>query len=190
MVGTTALTLNMSILWQDIFVGTKKLTLWNWRLTYFWKTLLFAISFEWHVLGLSYFTWMFLRTRSFRGYQQIWLCDIDLGVWPSYLNFNHAYIFWMIQDFDVSHEYLLWQVLSVGTNSFDLMNLSLTFVFALLTENFNLGCIFWMVCIRILIVHMSVCCDKIDLWVPTGLILWPSPLCLTDRQKITLAISF
>jgi hypothetical protein len=68
---------------------------------------------------------------------------------------------------------------------------TLTFMFDLLSQNISLGCICCMVCIRILIFHISVCCDKTYPWLPTGLTLWPSPLCLTYLQKIwTLTISF
>jgi hypothetical protein len=45
---------------------------------------------------------------------------------------------------------------------------TLTLVLDLLIQNFNLGYIFWMVCTRTLIFHMSVCCDKTFQWVPTG----------------------
>jgi hypothetical protein len=43
-----------------------------------------AISFEWYVLGLHYFIWMFLVTRLSHGCQRIWPCDVDHGVWPTY----------------------------------------------------------------------------------------------------------
>jgi hypothetical protein len=55
-------------------------------------------------------------------------------------------------DSDTSHEYFLWQILLVGINGFDLV--TLTFMFDLLTENFNLGCIFRMLCTRTLIFYI------------------------------------
>jgi hypothetical protein len=36
------------------------------------KTLTLAISFEWHVIGLSYFICVFLMTRPFYWYQNFW----------------------------------------------------------------------------------------------------------------------
>jgi hypothetical protein len=48
-----------------------------------------------------------------------------------------GYNFWMICiGFDILHEYLFWQDLSMGTKIF---YLTLTLVFELLIENFNLG---------------------------------------------------
>jgi hypothetical protein len=49
-------------------------------------------------------------------------------------NFNLSYIY---EDFDISHEYSLWQDLSMGTTNFDFV--TLTLVFDLLIENFNLA---------------------------------------------------
>jgi hypothetical protein len=46
--------------------------------------------------------------------------------------------------FHCSHEYSLWHDLPVSTKMFDLVSV-VTLVFDLLIENFNLGCIFWMV---------------------------------------------
>jgi hypothetical protein len=44
-------------------------------------------------------------------------------------NFNHVYIFFysIYEDFDILNEFLLWQILSVGINRFDLV--TLTFMF-------------------------------------------------------------
>jgi hypothetical protein len=86
--------------------------------------------------------------------------------------------------------FVLWQDLSMGLNIFDFV--TLTCMFDLLTENFNLGSfIFWMACIRILIFHMSICCDKNFPQVPSGLTLWPWPWCLMYILKtLTIHISF
>jgi hypothetical protein len=119
------------------------LTLWPrpWCLTYIIKTLTLPISFELYVLGLWYFTWVFVVTNPFSGCQQVWPCDLDLYVW--------------------------------------------------LTEIFNLGCIFWMVCIRTLILHMSVPSDKALPWVSIDFTLWPWPWCFTYILKtLTLIIIF
>jgi hypothetical protein len=48
------------------------------------ENLILAISFEWYVLGFWYFTWVFVVTRPFRGYQQVWHCYLDLYVWHTY----------------------------------------------------------------------------------------------------------
>ena len=45
---------------------------WPWCLTYLIKTLTLAISFEWYVLGLHYFNWLFLVTRLSHECQLIW----------------------------------------------------------------------------------------------------------------------
>jgi hypothetical protein len=42
----------------------------------------------------------------------------------------------------------------------------------------NHACIFWIVCTRTLIFHISFCNEKSFQCVPTGLTLWPWPLCL------------
>jgi hypothetical protein len=47
------------------------------------KTLTLAISFEWQVIGLSYFTCAFLMTRPFYWYHNFLPCDLDLEVWPT-----------------------------------------------------------------------------------------------------------
>ena len=49
-------------------------------LTYFLKTLILLITFEQWVLELWYFTWEFLKTRPFHGYQHFWPSDLDLWV--------------------------------------------------------------------------------------------------------------
>jgi hypothetical protein len=89
-------------------------------------------------------------------------------------------------DFDTSHDCFLWQILLVGINRFDLV--TLTFMFDLHTENFNLGCIFWMVYTRTLIFYMS------DEW-PSheSQQIWPCDLYLDvwpTYWKLTLGITF
>jgi hypothetical protein len=70
----------------------------------------------------------------------------------------------MYWDFDISREYPLWQDLSMGTNSFDLV--TITLVLDLLIENFNLGYIFWMVDTMNLTFHINIPCNKNYPWVP------------------------
>jgi hypothetical protein len=53
----------------------------------------------------------------------------------------------------------------MGMKIFDLVNLNL--VFDLPIENFNVDYIFWIVCKRALIFHMSIPSDKAFPWVPT-----------------------
>ena len=53
---------------------------WPWLLTYFWKNLTLAITFEPKVIGLSYFTFVFLVARHFCKYQYFWICDLDLDL--------------------------------------------------------------------------------------------------------------
>jgi hypothetical protein len=67
-----------------------------------------------------------------------------------------------------------------------------TLVVDLHIENFNQTHIFWIVCTRTLTFHMSVCknCDNSFQWVPTGLTLWPWPLCLTWYLLKTLTVNW
>jgi hypothetical protein len=65
-------------LWQDLSMGTKNFDLVTLVFDLL-KTLTLAISFEWYILGLWYFTWENILTRPFRGYQTIWPSDLDHG---------------------------------------------------------------------------------------------------------------
>jgi hypothetical protein len=56
----------------------------------------------------------------------------------------------------------------------------------LLTENFNLGHLFWLLCIRTFIFHMSVPWDKTFLEILITMTLWPWPWCLTYISKSSL----
>jgi hypothetical protein len=58
------------------------------------KTLTLSITFEWYVLGCWYFKWVFFVTRSFHGYQNVWL--VTLTFYLLIKNFNLAYNFWMV----------------------------------------------------------------------------------------------
>ena len=64
-------------------------TLWPWpctcSLTYLLKTLTLLITFQQWVLELCCFTWVFLVIRPFCKYQHFLHCDLDLGVWPTFL---------------------------------------------------------------------------------------------------------
>ena len=87
MVGITTLILHMSVHCDKIFpMIPTNLTLWPWPwcLTYLSKTLKLDISFEWYMLGLWYFSWVFLMTTPFHYYLKISLCDLDFNVWPMY----------------------------------------------------------------------------------------------------------
>jgi hypothetical protein len=68
------------------------------------------------------------------------------------------------QGFDISHEYYLWQYLSVVTKHITLWSWPRCFIY-FKKKNFNLGYNFWMVCTRALIFHMSILCDKTFSWV-------------------------
>jgi hypothetical protein len=72
-----------------------------------------AISFEWYVLELWYFTWVFIVTKTFHGYQINWTCELDQLIHKFLLN-------GMYLNFDISHECFFWQDLSMGFNKFDL----------------------------------------------------------------------
>ena len=64
----------------------KNLTLWPWPwlLTYFWKNLTLAITFEPREIRLSYYRYVFLVARPFCPYQKFWPCDLDLDFWPTF----------------------------------------------------------------------------------------------------------
>ena len=78
----------------------KNLTLWPWPwlLTYFWKNLTLAITFEPREIRLSYYRYVFLVARPFCPYQKFWPCDLNLDFWPTFekLNLNHN--FWTKSD--------------------------------------------------------------------------------------------
>ena len=71
---------------------------------------------------------------------------------------------------------------------------TLTWEFDLLFKNFDLAYNFWTVIPRALIFHKIIPCDKIFLWVPLFLTMWPWPGSLThflkQRFTITLLITF
>jgi hypothetical protein len=78
-------------LFQWVRIG---LTLWPWPLylTYSLKTLSLSISFEWYALEFWYFTWVFVVTRSFHGYQQVWPLNLTYLFDRLKENFNLGYI--------------------------------------------------------------------------------------------------
>jgi hypothetical protein len=99
-IDTGAFIFHMSVPCDKTFPWVpKKFTLWPWPwcLTYLLKTFTLAISFEWYVLWIWYFTWLFLVTRPFSGYQQVWPCDLDFYVWPTFCKFNLSYIFLIVR---------------------------------------------------------------------------------------------
>jgi hypothetical protein len=87
MICTRMLIFHMSVPCDKNFSWVPKfLTLWPWPwyLTYLLKTFTLPITFEWYVLALWYFTWVFLMARPFHGYKTFWPCDLDLDGWPAY----------------------------------------------------------------------------------------------------------
>ena len=67
-----AFIIHVSILCGKTFqLVPKILTLWPWPwlLTYFWKNLTLALTFEPREIGLSYYAWIFLVARPFCSYQ-------------------------------------------------------------------------------------------------------------------------
>ena len=57
---------------------------WPWLLTYFWKNLTLAITFEPKEIGLSYFTCVFIVARPFFWKQNFLPRDLDLDFWPTF----------------------------------------------------------------------------------------------------------
>ena len=70
--------------------------------------------------------------------------------------------------FDISHEYFLCQHLSLSTNNF--YQVTLTLYFVILFENFKFVENFWTVQARILLFHLSILFDKTFCFDP-----WPLP---------------
>ena len=57
---------------------------WPWLLTYFWKNLTLATTFEPKEIGLSYFTCVLLVARPSCWNQYFLPRDIDLDFWPTF----------------------------------------------------------------------------------------------------------
>ena len=96
-VSARALIFHMSIVSGKTFSGLPLfLTMWAWpwSLTYFLKTLTLLVFEKW-MLGLWYFTWVFVVTDPFHGNHQFWSCDLDLGVWPTFRYFNLINNIWI-----------------------------------------------------------------------------------------------
>ena len=95
-------------LWEPWFLSVPKfLILWPQALTYFWKKLILAFTFEPKEIGLWYYTWIFIIARPFCAYQiflfpriewsgAYWFCPVCLSV----VNFNLRYNFWTVRDRD------------------------------------------------------------------------------------------
>ena len=71
---------------------------WPWLLTYFWKNLTLAITFEPKEIGLSYFTCVFLVARPFCWKQNFLPHDLDLDFWPAFKKLNLDHNFWTKSD--------------------------------------------------------------------------------------------
>jgi hypothetical protein len=105
MVGTRTLIFHMSVPYDMTFLWVQKCLTLPWCWTHYWKLLTLAISFEWWILWLCYFTWINLLTRPFSGYQKIWLCDLDLGCLTYLLKTLTLAISFKSKDFDISLEF-------------------------------------------------------------------------------------
>ena len=82
-----AFILHMLVPFDKTFLSVpKNLTLgpWPWLLTYFWKNLTLAITFEPREIRLSYYRYVFLVARPFCPYQKFWPYDLDLDFWPTF----------------------------------------------------------------------------------------------------------
>jgi hypothetical protein len=126
----------------------------------------------------------------FPRYQDIWPCDLDISIWPTYL-FRLRYFTWVLlvtkafhgyQKIDLSIGYIFWKVFT-RTLAFHL-SVPCFKKHLYLDENFNSGYNFKLVCLRTLIFHIGVP------WT-TDLTLWPWPWYLIYLLKtLLLAISF
>ena len=91
---------------------------------FFKKTLTLLITFEQWVLELTYFTWIFLVIRPFRGYYYFLTCD--LGLWPIFWKLYLANNFWTVSAraliflMDIPSDKIFLLVLNLLTLTFDL----------------------------------------------------------------------
>ena len=117
--------------------------------------------------GLTFTWWVFLMTIPFRGYLHFLPCDLHLEVWFHFENFylsniNDCY------SFDISHEYSLYVTKSFRGHQ-HILPLTLTYFI----ENFKFAANFWKLIARVLILDMSISCDKTFRWGSTFCTLWP-----------------
>ena len=80
-----AFILHIWVLCDKTFLSIpKNFTFWPWPrcLTYFWKNLTLALTFEPKEIGLSYEVSGILVTIPFCLYQKNWHCDLELDFWP------------------------------------------------------------------------------------------------------------
>jgi hypothetical protein len=86
MVFTRNLIFHMNVCCDKSFQWVRiGLTLWPWPLCliYLLKTLNLAVTFDWYKLEFWCFTWVFVLTIPFHGYQQVWPCVLDFCVWST-----------------------------------------------------------------------------------------------------------
>jgi hypothetical protein len=96
LISTKALTFHMSVSCDKTFLLVPtNMTFWPWCLNLL-KTLTLAITFEWYILGLWYFTWVFLVIKPYHGYKRFDLVTLTLVFKPLIDNFNLGYNFWMV----------------------------------------------------------------------------------------------
>ena len=139
---------------------------WPWLLTYFWKNLTLAITFEPKEIGLSYFTCIFVKARPFCRYQNFWLRDLNLDFWPTLKKLNLGNNFWTKRDRAfIFHMFISCdKTFLLETNFFT--SLTFTLTFDLLLKKLNLDHNFWIKSDRALILHIFIPCDKTFLLIP------------------------
>jgi hypothetical protein len=124
--------------WEFLSMGTKNYLV---TLTLEFYLLTISLCYDWYmyVLGLWYFTWVSFVTKA--------LCvgAIDLTFWLECLTYSWKFWPWLYLLNGIYTRTSIFHMsdLSLGTNRFDLVMLN--FMFDPLAENFDLGCIFWMV---------------------------------------------
>ena len=91
------------------------------------------------MLELSYFTWVFLVTRPFRGCQYFDPVTLTLEIGSLFEHIIFVNNFWIMSARPLIFQMIFfkWKDLSMGTNRFSLVTLTLEF--GLLLENFNLA---------------------------------------------------
>ena len=112
------------------------------------------------MLELWYFTWIFLVIRPFGGYHYFLPCDLDLGFWPIFWNFNLTNNFWT-----VSARAMIVHISIPCDKTFPWVPFFFTmwpWPWSLtIFENFKLANNFWTVSARALIFNMSISSDNI-----------------------------
>ena len=168
--GDRALKLHKCILCDKTFLSIPKVLTswpWPWLLTYFWKNLTLAITFEPKEIGFSYFTCVFLVARPFCQYQNFWLLTLTFDLLLKKLNLgNKLNYFWTKRD----RAFIFHLCISCGkTCLLEVKFFTLwpwPWLLTYFWKKLNLDHNFWIKSDRALILHIFIPFDKTFLLLP------------------------